>query len=127
MQLTISAAIKARWGHRVDGLIHTHAWTLEATVSGPADAPKVYPADNLEAVLHDVVEPWQGNYLTHEDVGHWKGYDPLLWENEPTVEEICRVLWAELETRLPDLIRVSLTEADEFDRHRTVALTALRS
>ena len=38
MKLTITAAIQARWGHRVDGLIHTHAWTVEATVEGPADA-----------------------------------------------------------------------------------------
>src|SRR4029078_1117593 len=40
MKLTITAAIHARWGHRVDGLIHTHAWTLEATVDGDPDCDK---------------------------------------------------------------------------------------
>ena len=38
MRLTMTAAISARWGHRVDGLIHTHAWTVQATVEGPAHA-----------------------------------------------------------------------------------------
>jgi len=38
LQLTITTAIQARWGHRVDGLIHTHAWSVEATVVGPAQA-----------------------------------------------------------------------------------------
>ena len=54
MRLTITAAIHARWGHRVDGLIHTHAWTVEATLVGPADCDKVFPADDLEALLADV-------------------------------------------------------------------------
>ena len=55
MRLTITAAITARWGHRVDGLVHTHAWSVEATVEGPPDAPKVMPADDLEAgaLRHD--------------------------------------------------------------------------
>ena len=48
MRLTITAAIHARWGHHVDGLIHSHAWTVEATVEGPADADIVMPADDLE-------------------------------------------------------------------------------
>ena len=47
MKLTITAAIHARWGHRVDGLIHTHAWTLEATVEGDPVCDKVYPVDVL--------------------------------------------------------------------------------
>ena len=45
MKLTITASIHARWGHRVDNLIHTHAWTVEATLEGPLDSKKVYPAD----------------------------------------------------------------------------------
>ena len=73
MKLTITAAIHARWGHRVDGLIHTHAWTLEATVEGDPDCDKVYPVDDLEYLLTATVEPWHGHYLTHEDVGAWKG------------------------------------------------------
>ena len=124
MLLTITAAIHARWGHRVDGLVHTHAWTVEATLAGPSDSDKVFPADDLERILEDVVRPWRGHYLTDEDVGDWKGYRPLLWEREPTVEEICRVLWRELEPKVPGLIRVSLTESTEFDRCRTVTLAA---
>ena len=38
MKLTITASIHARWGHRVDDLIHTHAWTVEATLEGPLDS-----------------------------------------------------------------------------------------
>ena len=64
VQLTITAAIHARWGHRVDHLIHTHAWEVEATVEGDIDAEKVFPADDLEAILRDTVEPWAGRYLT---------------------------------------------------------------
>ena len=92
MKLTMSAAIHSRWGHRVDGLIHTHAWTIEATVEGPPDCSKVVPADHLEDILTAAVEPWQHRYLTDVDVGPWKGYEPLVVENEPTVEEITRVL-----------------------------------
>ena len=73
MKLTITAAIHARWGHRVDGLIHTHAWTLEATVEGDPDCDKVYPVDDLEYLLTATVEPWHGHYLTHEDVGPVEG------------------------------------------------------
>ncbi|MEJ7562173.1 MAG: hypothetical protein WKF45_06575, partial [Ilumatobacteraceae bacterium] len=76
LHLTMTAAIHARWAHRVDGLIHSHPWSLEATVEGPADAEKVMPADDLEAILHALVEPWRGRYLTHEDLGTWKGYEP---------------------------------------------------
>lgn len=124
MQLTITASIHARWGHRVDGLIHTHAWTVEATLEGPADCDKVFPADDLERVLHQAVEPWTGRYLTHEDVGEWKGYAPVIWEREPTVEEIVRHLWGELEPSLPGLQSVALVESTEFDRCRTVRLSA---
>ena len=77
LQLTMTAAIHARWAHRVDGLIHSHPWNLEATVEGPADAQIVIPADELEQVLTDLVEPWRGKYLTDDDVGAWKGYQPL--------------------------------------------------
>ena len=78
MKLTITASIHARWGHRVDDLIHTHAWTVEATLEGPLDSKKVYPADELEKILTNAVEPWSGHYLTKKDVGIWKGYKPLI-------------------------------------------------
>ncbi len=122
MKLTITAAIHARWGHRVDGLIHTHAWSVEATLQGPADCDKIFPADDLERILLEVVEPWHSHYLTHEDAGEWKGYQPLIWDREPTVEEIARRLWDEVNRRVPQLIEVALVEATEFDRCRTVRL-----
>jgi 6-pyruvoyl-tetrahydropterin synthase len=124
MKLTITAAVHARWGHRVDGLIHTHAWTVEATLAGPADCDKVFPADDLERILLEAVEPWQGHYLTHEDVGEWKGYQPLVWDREPTVEEVVRRLWSHLEHIVTGLTEVALVEATEFDRCRTVRLAA---
>lgn len=124
MQLTITASIQARWGHRVDGLIHTHAWTVEATVEGPQDCDKVFPADELEQILHDAVRPWVGCYLTNEDVGVWNGYEPLIWEREPTVEEVVRQLWRQLDPLLPGLVSVALVESTEFDRCRTVRLSA---
>ena len=105
MQLTITARIQARWGHRVDGLIHTHAWTVEATVEGPADAEIVMPADDLEDLLHREVAPWAGHYLTVLDVGAWKSFTPLVWDREPTVEETVRRLWASLEPEVPALVR----------------------
>jgi 6-pyruvoyl-tetrahydropterin synthase len=123
MKLTITAAIHARWGHRVDGLIHTHAWGVEATVAGDPDSEKVYPADDLEALLLAAVEPWTGRYLTHDDVGEWKGYQPLVWDREPTVEEIARHLWDELDLVVPGLAEVALVESQEFDRCRTVRLS----
>jgi len=123
MKLTITAAIHARWGHRVDGLIHTHAWAVEATLAGPADCDKVFPADDLERILLGAVQPWQGHYLTHEDVGDWKGYLPLVWDREPTVEEIVRRLWDHMSTAVPGLTEVALVEATEFDRCRTVRLS----
>jgi 6-pyruvoyl-tetrahydropterin synthase len=124
VQLTITAAITARWGHRVDQLVHTHAWTVEATVEGPPDAPMVYPADDLEQVLLDTVNPWEHHYLTDEDVGVWKGYEPILWDAEPTVEEIARRLWSDLHDRLPNLVAIALVESTEFDRCRTVRLSS---
>lgn len=122
MRMTITTAIHARWGHMVDGLIHTHAWTVEATVEGDPLCDKVYPADDLEGVLVAAVEPWHGHYLTHEDVGVWKGYHPLVWEREATVEEIVRRLWAHLDLKLPGLVELALVESNEFDRCRTVRL-----
>ncbi len=122
MKLTMTAAIHARWGHRVDGLNHTHAWTVEATVEGPPDCDKVVPADDLEKVLTDAVSQWQGRYLTNEDVGTWKGYEPLVWNREATVEEITRRLWDVIEPQVPGLVEVALGEASEFDRCRTVRL-----
>lgn len=124
MKMTITAAVHARWGHRVDGLIHTHAWTIEATLAGPADCDKVFPADDLERTLTKAVEPWLGHYITHEDVGEWKGYKPIVWDREPTVEELVRRLWATLEPEVPGLSEVALVESTEFDRCRTVRLSA---
>jgi 6-pyruvoyl-tetrahydropterin synthase len=123
MKLTITASIHARWGHRVDGLVHTHAWGVEATVAGDPESEKVYPADDLEALLIHAVEPWTGRYLTHDDVGEWKGYLPLVWDREPTVEEIARRLWDELDVVVPGLVEVALVESQEFDRCRTVRLS----
>ena len=37
-------------------------------MSGPVEADKIYPADDLERELTCVVEPWRGRYLTAEDV-----------------------------------------------------------
>lgn len=128
MKMTITASIHARWGHRVDGLIHTHAWKVGATVSGPVDSQKIYPADDLEKELTCVVEPWRGHYLTDEDVGPWKGFEPLVWDREPTVEEVVRHIWDELDRRFAliahaDLEAVTLEEASEFDRCRVVSLS----
>jgi 6-pyruvoyl-tetrahydropterin synthase len=127
MKLTMSASIHARWGHRVDELIHTHAWKVGATVSGPIDCDKVFPADDLERLITEVVEPWCGHYLTAEDVGEWKGFVPLVWDREPTVEEITRRVWRELDQLIdPSIVvleNVSLEEASEFDRCRIVTLS----
>lgn len=128
MKLTITASIHARWGHRVDGLIHSHAWKLAASIRGDVDCDKVFPADDLEELLRTVVEPWCGHYLTSEDVGRWKGFEPLVWDREPTVEEIVRRVWYRLDGELAThhevvLEEVSLEEAEEFDRCRVVSLT----
>jgi len=123
LHLTMTAAIHARWAHRVDGLIHSHPWSLEATVEGPPDAAMVIPADELEEVLHQLVEPWRGRYLTDTDVGEWKGYTPLVWDQEPTVEEIARRIWAQLDERIDGLVSVGVVESTEFDRCRTVRVS----
>ena len=108
----------------MDGLVHTHAWTVEATVEGPADAVRVMPADDLERVLRCAIAPWVGHYLTDEDVGPWQTYTPLVWDREPTVEEIVRHLWRALEDEVDGLVEVALIESTEFDRSRTVRLHA---
>lgn len=123
LRLTITAGIHARWAHRVDGLIHSHPWSLEATVEGPADADRVMPADDLEQILHDLVAPWQRMYLTAVDLGEWKGYRPLVWDREPTVEEIARRLWDQLVALVPGLISMAVVESTEFDRCRTVRIS----
>jgi 6-pyruvoyl-tetrahydropterin synthase len=123
LRLTMTAAIHARWAHRVDGLIHSHPWSLEATVEGPLDADKVIPADDLEEILRRVVEPWRGRYLTDTDVGEWKGYHPLVWNREPTVEEIARHVWEQLDEVVPGLVSIGVVESTEFDRCRTVRLS----
>ena len=56
LRLTMTAGIHARFAHRVDGFVHSHPWLIEATVEGPADAAKVMPADDLEAILQRAVE-----------------------------------------------------------------------
>ena len=122
MKLTITATVHARWGHRVDGLIHTHAWGLSATVAGDPDCDKVFPADDLERLLVSCVEPWRNHYLTDTDVGEWKGYRALVWDRGPTVEEIARRVWRELVPDVPELCEVALEEASEFDRCRIVRL-----
>ena len=126
LRLTMTAAIHARFAHRVDGLVHSHPWSIEATVEGPADAAKVMPADDLEQLLHDLVEPWRGHYLTDVDLGHWKGYEPLVWDTEPTVEEIARRLWVRLVADVPGLVSIGVVESTEFDRCRTVRLSLAR-
>ncbi|HEU4841748.1 MAG TPA: 6-carboxytetrahydropterin synthase [Ilumatobacteraceae bacterium] len=126
LHLTMTAAIHTRFAHRVDGLVHSHPWSIEATVEGPADAAKVMPADDLESILHATVEPWRGRYLTDEDLGPWKGYEPLLWDTEPTVEEIARRLWDHLAEEVPGLVSLAVVESTEFDRTRTVRLSVDR-
>ena len=123
LHLTMTAAIHARFAHRVDGLMHSHPWSVEATVEGPTDAARVMPADDLEALLRDLVEPWRGHYLTDTDVGEWKGYQPLVWDREPTVEEIARRLWDQLAASVPGLVSLGVVESTEFDRCRTVRLS----
>ncbi len=122
MRMTFRASIQARWGHRVGGLIHTHAWTVSATVAGDPDCDKVFPADELERLLAKAVDPWRGHYLTDTDLGEWNGYLPIVWDREPTVEEIVRHLWEVLASDVPALDKVSLEEASEFDRCRLVEL-----
>jgi 6-pyruvoyl-tetrahydropterin synthase len=126
MQLTMSVAIHARFAHRVDGLIHSHPWSVEATVEGPADIDRVMPADDLESILARLLEPWRGKYLTTQDIGSWKGYEPLVWDREPTVEEIARNIWTQLDSIVPGLVEVAVNESTEFDRSRVVRLTRPR-
>ena len=107
---------------------HTDRWFYcpnghEQHYDGPTDAEKVMPADDLEQLLHDLVEPWRGHYLTDLDVGNWKGYEPLVWDREPTVEEIARRLWDQLDAKVPGLVSIGVVESTEFDRCRTVRLT----
>lgn len=128
MKLSITASIHARWGHRVDDLIHSHAWKVAATVSGGLDCDMVVPADDLEHWLTELVEPWRGHYLTDTDLGQWKGFRPLVWDREPTVEEIARRLWDQLDAHIGELAdvqleSVSLEEAAEFDRCRVVTVS----
>ena len=123
LRLTMTAAVHARFAHRVDGLVHSHPWSVEATVEGPADAAKVMPADDLEAILNALLEPWRGHYLTDTDIGQWKGYAPLVWDTEPTVEEIARRLWQQLDELIPGLVSIGVVESTEFDRCRTVRLS----
>src|SRR5829696_9649727 len=123
LRLTMTAAVHARFAHRVDGLVHSHPWSVEATVEGPPDADKVIPADDLEAILNAQLEPWRGHYLTDTDIGEWKGYQPLVWDREPTVEEIARRLWQQLDRLVPGLVSIGVVESTEFDRCRTVRLS----
>ncbi|MFT3851133.1 MAG: 6-carboxytetrahydropterin synthase [Ilumatobacteraceae bacterium] len=126
LRLTMTVGVHARFAHRVDGLIHSHPWNVEATVEGPADIDKVMPADDLEAILANMLEQWRGRYLTDEDTGDWKGYRALVWDREPTVEEIARRLWTQLDAAVPGLVELAVTESVEFDRTRVVRLTRPR-
>lgn len=123
MRMTFSGSVQARWGHRVGGLIHTHAWTVTARVRGDPACDRVIPADELERLLLAAVEPWRHHYLTDTDVGEWNGYRPIVWDREPTVEEIVRHLWSALAPQIEGLHAVALEEASEFDRCRIVELT----
>ena len=122
MKLTITAAIQARWGHRVDDLIHTHAWTVEATVEGPADACKVMPADDLEELLHQVVAPWAGHYLTDADLGPWKGSRRWCGTRNRPSRRSCAGSGPRSTPIVPGLVEVALIESVEFDRSRKVRL-----
>jgi hypothetical protein len=84
------------------------------------------PADDLEAILQHAVDGWRGRYLTDEDLGPWKGYVPLVWDAEPTVEEIARRLWDHLSAAVPELVSLAVVESTEFDRSRTVRLSVER-
>ena len=68
-------------------------------------------------------DPTKPHKKDEKDVGIWKGYKPLIWDREPTVEEITRNLWDHLSEKIPSLIGVSLVESSEFDRCRKVSLT----
>ena len=46
----------------------------------------------------------------------------MVWDKEPTVEEIVRRIWAELAPIVPGLAEVALIESVEFDRSRKVRL-----
>ena len=71
LHLTITAAIHARFAHRVDGLVHSHPWSIEATVEGPADASKVMPADEanrLFAEAHGELSREELMTITPDDI-----------------------------------------------------------
>ena len=128
MRLTMTAGIHARFAHRVDGLVHSHPWLIEATVEGPADAAKVMPADDLEAILQArrrVLARQVPDRRGPRSRG--RGTSPLVWDAEPTVEEIARRLWDHLLTRIPTgLVSLAVVESTEFDRSRTVRLSVER-
>ena len=46
-----------------------------------------------------------------------------MWDREPTVEEIARHIWEQLDPKVPGLVSIGLVESTEFDRCRTVRLT----
>ena len=46
----------------------------------------------------------------------------MVWDRQPTVEEIVRWLWVESKPSVPGLVEMSLIEAHGFDRNRTVRL-----
>ena len=106
--------------------IHTHAWTLEATVEVISIMDKVYPVDD-PSTKRPPPSSRHGHYFTHEDVGVWKGLQPLVWDREPTVEEIARRIYRSLADKLPGLIEVALVESTEPDRSRTVRSTRCES
>ena len=128
LSLAVRGQHQARWGHRVEGLPHTHHWTLRAMVEGALGDQIVVPVHQLNRELADVVHPWEGHYLTHEDgLGDWKGYAPIVWQAEPTVEEIARYLGTALGERVPGLAELEIEEGNEPDRHRFVTLSGFGS
>ena len=126
LHLTMTAAIHARFAHRVDGLVHSHPWSIEATVEGPADAAKVMPADDLEALLHELVEPWRGRYLTDADLGDWKGYSRSCGTPSRRSRRSPGGCGTSSTPTCPGWCRSAVVESTEFDRCRTVRLTVDR-
>ena len=127
MRLTMTAGIHARFAHRVDGLVHSHPWLIEATVEGPADAAKVMPADDLEAILQHAVDGWRGKYLTDEDLGPWKGYVAArVGRRTDGRGDRPPALGPPQRGRSPSLVSLAVVESTEFDRSRTVRLSVER-
>jgi 6-pyruvoyltetrahydropterin/6-carboxytetrahydropterin synthase len=83
---------------------HGHDYLVEATVRGELDAAvgMVVNITEVKAALAQALEPLDGRFL---DRSH-----PLMRGQNPTTENLCRVLWDGLRSRLagcePDTVRV---------------------